>query len=209
MRRWILVAAVAAFAGLGYTLWPFLGLYQLGDALHSADADGALRQIDVSSVRLSIIHQILDEGTKATKIEKKFGDVGRRLAVEAATTALNKRVSTIITRDVLRDLITEGHLPASFAGDADRTIGERPTGAADGTTVGIPDNPLRFIQSWDFKSFKRFEVVLGDSGTPDDWTGLTLRRKGFTWRLTSIRLSNSVMSRVKPIIKEKIDAVGF
>lgn len=210
MRRWIWIAAVLALAGIGYGLWPFFGLYQLGAALHAADADAALRRIDVPAVRRSIIRQVLDEGTKGTKIEKRFGDIGRRMAVDAATVALDRKASQVMTAEVLRELIAEGRLPASFGSAiGDLQAGITPAPQDGGGSGGIPDSPLRYLQSWDFSSPRQVKVVLGDSQKRDEWTGLTLRLRGFVWRLTAVTLSPSVMSRVKPPLRAKIEAADF
>lgn len=206
MRKWIGLGAFLLAAAAGYASWPMVGLLQLGSALHSADADEALRRIDVVGVRRSILNQVLDEGTRNTDIDKKYGRIGRSVAVGFAVSALDRKLAQIMTPDALRTLVADGRIPASFIADLGDDAKASP-GVRTLTFSGVPENPFRFIQRWRFSSPRQFNVVLGEAHQPENWTTFKLKRAGTIWRLSGIELPAAIIAKIKPAIEEKIARV--
>jgi len=206
MRTFLIILVLAVLVGLGYAAWPFYGLYALGNAVHTADAGDAMKRIDLPAVRRSILHQVLDEGTKGTELEERLGSVGRQFAASAAAAALDERAAEVFTPEILRDLIASGRLPEALQAEG----GQLPeTGAAQGglsgAGAGLPQNPLRFLQGFSYRSPVKFKVVVGEEDAPENWTGLEMRLSGTLWRLTGIELPQSVMSQIVPVVREKIE----
>lgn len=206
MRRWLALTLLLVVLALAYLGWPFVGLYQLGSALRAADVEDALRRVDIPSVRRSIIAQLVDEASLAAEAEGRLGDLGRQIAVSAATSELDRQLAAVITPDVLREMIVEGDIPPAWAEGLGLDGG--PAAGTDRLPmIGVPENPFGLIQGWGFSSIRRFKTVLGPAGKPEEWTGVRMRLRGFTWRLSGIDLSPSVLTRVKPIVRRKIEAL--
>jgi hypothetical protein len=202
MRRWIVgIGIIALVAGL-YLASPFVGLYRLGSALHSADAPALLDRIDVAGVRRSIVSQIVDEIGQDEDVRRqleKLGVVGRDMALRAAAGEFDRQLAATVTPEIIRLLLAEGRLPPEFTGGAADAAGTR-TGS-----IGLPDNPLRFLRSWDYVSPRKVRAVIGEAGRPEDWTGLVLFLKGATWRLTEVQLPPAVLREVRPALKKAIE----
>lgn len=212
MRKNVIVTISAILVAGAYAAWPFIGLYQLGDALHARDADAALERIDVVSVRRSIAAQILNEGIKGTgaeqrlaEVEARLGDIGEQFAANVGLSVVDGQLAQFITPETLRRLIAQGELPAELA---QRIPPEAlpDTGAPDAEAwpVGLPENPLRFIQDWEFRSPMRIRTVIGEDGQPEHWTGLTLSLRGLTWELSRIELPESIISRIRPVFADAV-----
>jgi hypothetical protein len=199
MRKAVLFAA-AILAVAAYVAWPFGGLYQLGHALHSRDAEAALERIDVTAVRRSIALQIAQEGTRVAGAERRLGEIGGQIAAKVGLAVLDRQLAEVITPQTLRQLIAEGEIPPELAEQMPAEQGQDRVGAA----AGLPENPLRFIQDWEFMSPITFRVVIGEDRQPDHWTGLTLRLSGLTRQLAGVELPEVVMARIRPVMQERI-----
>lgn len=206
MRKNVIVMTSVILLVGAYAAWPFIGLYQLGDALHARDADAALERIDVVSVRRSIAAQILNEGIKGTgaeqrlaEIEGRLGDIGGQFAANVGLSVVDGQLAQFITPETLRQLIAQGEIPAEIAERI--PVEARPEAAAadaQAWAVGLPENPLRYIQDWELRSPTRIRTVIGEDGQPEHWTGLTLALRGPTWELSRIELPESIISGIRP-----------
>lgn len=207
MRKWISVLAVLVVVGSAYVAWPFASLAQLGRAVHAADADAVLQRIDVRAVRRSVINQVLDEGTRGTKLDEKYGRFGRSIAVGFAQTVLDERYAGILDDDAVRALIRDGRMPDGFG--ADSQLQGASAGAGDLRFASLPANPFRFLQGWRFRSLVTFEATIGEEGKKADWTTFRMRRVGLGWTLVGVRLPDSIVDRIKPAIHERLVQVGL
>ncbi|WP_162245972.1 MULTISPECIES: DUF2939 domain-containing protein [unclassified Aureimonas] len=208
MRRWIVSLAVAALIVGLYLASPFLGLYRLGSALHEADAAGLVARVDIPSVRRSIVEQIVAEVGRDAEVERqlnKLGGVARDMALRAAAGEFDRMLAATVTPEVIRLILAKGDLPPEFlAGQAEPG---RPVDASAGASVGLPDNPLRFLRTFDYVSPRKVRATIGEADRPEEWTGLTLLLRGATWRLTEVALPPAVLARVRPAIRARIDAL--
>jgi hypothetical protein len=201
MRRWIAGTGIIALVVGLYLASPFVGLYRLGSALHAADAKALLERIDVPGVRRSLVSQIVNEIGEDETVRRqldKLGDIGRDMALRAAAGEFDRMLAATVTPEIIRLLLSEGRLPPEFAGDGDAA-------SSSASSVGLPDNPLRYLRSWDYVSPRKVRAVIGEAGRPEDWTGLVLFLKGATWRLTEVQLPPSVIARVRPALKARIE----
>lgn len=206
MRRWIVSIAVLAIVAVLYLASPFLGLYRLGAAVHEADAAELVARIDVSSVRRSLVHQIVEEighDEAVTRQLDKLGGAARDMALRAAAGEFDRALAAIVTPDLIRLLLAEGEVPPEFLPPELRGA----PAAAGASSAGLPDNPLRFLRSWDYVSPRKVRATIGEPDRPEDWTVLTLFLKGATWRLTEVKLPPSVLARVRPALRETIDGL--
>lgn len=204
MRRWIVsIALVACLVGL-YLASPFLGLYRLGSALHEADAAALVARVDIASVRRSIVDQIVAEVGQDAEVERQLDRLGpaRDMAIRAAAGEFDRALAATVTPEVIRLLLSQGDLPPEFL--MGQSGNASPSAATPGS-VGLPDNPLRYLRDWDYVSPRKVRATIGEAGAPEDWTGLTLLLKGATWRLTDVVLPPSVLARVRPALRARID----
>lgn len=190
------LALVAAYA-----VWPFVDLYNFGRAVHSGDAEETLRRMDLRAVRLSLIDQALTEEIKDGQIKLTMDPHAEALVMEAARAALDARASEFLTPDVIRRLIAQGEFSIP------KTAAAAPDENSDGHVVAgfsLPKNPLRYLRSWRLSSPVTFKVELSNPDTSDERIELTLRRQGLTWMLHGLRLSEALLARIKPVIREQM-----
>ncbi|KQT46260.1 hypothetical protein ASG43_11560 [Aureimonas sp. Leaf454] len=200
MRRWIVGIGIGTLVAVLYLASPFVGLYRLGSALRSADAEVLLERIDIAGVRRSIVSQIVAEIGRDEEVQRhldKLGGIGRDMALRAAAGEFDRHLAATVTPEILRLLLSEGRLPPALSLGAAEASSPAPA-------IGLPDNPLRFLRSWDYVSPRKVRAVIGEAGEPEDWTEVVLFLKGATWRLTEVQLPPSVMARVRPVLKAKI-----
>lgn len=204
MRKWLWLATYLLLTALtAYAAWPFVGLYQLGRAVHSANADEALQRIDLRAVRRSLIYQALRNEVHFGRVKLTMDSHAEKLLMEAATAALDARAAEFLTPEVLRRLIAEGEFSLSAIQGGSQTPAS-PADAAPSGGTSVPRNPLRFLHSWRLSSPVTFKVNLGYDQSPQDRLSLTLRLKGSTWVLTEVLLSESLLKGIRPLIEERM-----
>jgi hypothetical protein len=216
MRRFIQIVSLLAVLAGAYVGWATYGVYDLGRALHSRNAERALQLMDVRSVRRSVIAQVLEKTAERIEGAGRYGDIARNLAISAATAAIDRRAEALLTDDVLRRLLVEGRLPDGFGETGEPDAGGAPVqeapseGGGEGSGTGsfsIPRDPLRHLMDVDVLSIGSFRIVIGDEDDRPGWTGLVIERDGLVWKLVGVELSDAVMARIAPILEEKLKAV--
>jgi len=206
MRKYLLIIVVLIIAAAAYVAWPFYGLYRIADAVETRDVAALGERVDLPAVRQSIIFQALSEATQGDERLERYGAIGRQVAVNVATQAIDARLADVVTLEVIATLLAGGDLPPELAGLAPAAPAVATAGAP--TLTSFAEAPVEALRGWGFRALDNFTVTLGDAPEKADWTTLTLKRHGTTWQLWAVDLPDSIIARLKPAIQEQMNAAG-
>lgn len=215
MRRIVLFLLFGFAAVLAFLAWPFFGLYQLAQAVQSRDPQAIMERVDIDSVRLHVVGQILTDASDDAELKERFGSLGRQLVVNAAISAADARAAEFFTPETIIELIATGRIPAGLLPDFERLeMGDAGTGLAVELTPSLaalgqlPEEPFRYLRRWDYRSLSKFAVAIGPEEKRQDWTGLILRRTGLKWTLWSVELPQSLVDKLRPVLAAKLRQPG-
>ena len=113
--RWKIPLLLFLLLLVGYTAWPFYGLYKLASAVETRDSVVLRQLIDARALRLSVARQISAAYLEVRGRGSQFGSLGTGMGSAVAETLL----AELITPDALADLLSKGSAgPFTAAGAA-------------------------------------------------------------------------------------------
>ena len=173
MKPKLVIAAAVVGVVVGYAIAaPYITVNRIGSALKKNDADALSQYVDFPAVR-----QSLKDGLKAAMTEKAvrsvieanpFASLGAMLAGAIA----DKIIDAMVTPAGLRRLLSEGNLESAMS------VVNRSNEDSD---YSLPETSMAY------ESLDSFAVVVGDEDDGDNLK-LILKRNGFSWKLSEIRL---------------------
>jgi hypothetical protein len=187
LMRWGVGAIILLLlAAVAYTAWPLINLYQVAAAVRSSDTVAFLQRVDLPAVRKSIARQILDRASegKITGVKMSVNPAGR----EIAANLLEAKLEDVITPEMLFDILRRGR--------ASGGAGVAPSGPGSGPSPNtLPSNPLSRLKSLSFPTPSTFQVSLGEGNEPNDWLTLILILRPPMWKLSGVKLPDTVFDR--------------
>ena len=192
MRKTILVTAILGLAWVAYMAWPVYALLQLARAIEAKDVAAVMAQVDLPSVRQSVIGQITETVMKLTG--QKVSPIMRGIIGGVADSIADPIIAKLVTPEAMTELLRTG-----WPVDA---LPDRPSG-----TVGISSKQVG--TAWQVFSearygIRRFEIFVPPSSPYERRFGLELRLKQWRWQLVGVTLPEHLRVRLaESIIKAK------
>jgi hypothetical protein len=203
MRKLIVTCAAAAVVIIAFAAWPWLGVYQLVQAVQSGDPEAVLERVDVDSVRRHVVHQILAPAVAQHKAVRGMGPVSRDLATIGAAAVLDARMAELFPPEEIVRLIMTGGVPeelrlATGSGKSSLSIDQYP----DASLSQFTDAPLGSLHGWNYVSLTKFRIAGHYDGREPTW--LTFRLQGLRWRLWQIELPSSIVEQIRPALEARL-----
>jgi len=158
---------------LGYWIVsPYLTLMSLQADIEARDGESLAEKVDFPSVRASLKDQMnvmLTKQMASASNDDPWGAAGAAIGAAFASTLVNGMVDGLVTPAGLIELMSSGETPQSNSGSQNTD-----------EDLAISDADLRY------QSINKFSATFeGDSG---DEMKVILRRDGFGWKITDIRM---------------------
>ena len=171
-------------------VWLYSAPYRVLNAIRLAaeagDSERLSELVDFGAVRESLREQVnsalavsLAHSASSSSQDDPYAAAGAAFGVMLGQAVVDRLVETFVSPSAIAGLAS-GRRPSTppFAGP-----GPSPTAEA---TFSCPSLEPKITSGYD--SASRFSIHFGDRGSRDDLVTLVLRRRWFSWRLTSIRL---------------------
>ena len=192
MRSTLLVLTSGALLWVTLAFWPFIGFYRLAAAVQSRDTAVLAERVDFPELRQSLAEQIVKEYHSLTGKQKRtFGGIPTGFVLMLADPIIAKYLNA----ESLMNFLIEGD-----------------TGKRSDTS--LPDAPFSsssWRNAWDVwwnsrHDIKNFYVYLPPDNTRADQYGLRLSLRNWQWKLTSIKLPDSLRVRLAKEIERRENA---
>jgi len=107
--RWTLrIAGILGILLIAYGIWPVVGFYRIASAVEARDAAALGKRVDFRALRKSLVKQIVSTYLELTGKEKKFGLLGKTIAIGLGTSYADPIVARLINEETLIDLLSKG-----------------------------------------------------------------------------------------------------
>jgi hypothetical protein len=176
MRKTILIIAILALAWIGYAAWPVYDLVQLARAVERGDVAAVTRRVNFARVRISLTQQIAEAYMQRT------GARPGPLVHGAVASIADPIVAKVISAEAMAELLRSGW---------PRTVLPDPPRDAVGISVAGLGNVWDLFVASDY-GLVRYEVTVPVSLPQERGFGLQLRLAQWRWRLTAVRLPESI-----------------
>lgn len=176
MKKWLALVVVVLVLVAGWiAAGPFLTIHAIRSAVQEQDAAKLSEQVDFPSLRISLKQQVDDY-------------VVRRAGADVQSSLLGSialRLASGATDGIVDAMATPAGLAAVMEGRNfwHRLSGQRSSGDSYATTP--PRDPLEGAK-YRFESPSRFTATLDNAD--GDPVVFVLTRRGFTWKVTDVRL---------------------
>lgn len=215
------VAAGLALAWIVYLASPFMALHALGRAVEEGNVAAIQRRVNFRGIRVSLTRQIV-----AAYVDEVGGSnlsAGeRQLAVKAGMEVAEPIVQRLLSPELILDLLDDGwpqKLAAPQSGPSPEAS-PRPSGENAGATQpgeSVPSVPIgrllrinsvqtayRIYARSELRGFRNVLISLPPGRPLEDRFRLRMRLSGWTWKLISLELPGSVLSRLMRRIPEPL-----
>jgi Protein of unknown function (DUF2939) len=200
MRWTIRIVVAVAVVWIAYAVWPLFALYDLVNAVQERDAAAITRRVNFHSVRQSLSEQIVSGYLELSGKDARLGQFGRGMAVAAVTAVADPIVAKLISAEALIELLRNGW-PSSVLPD-DGAAGSAV--AAEGLKPGSLGNAWQlFIHSE--HGLRRFEIAVPMTTPPAQRFRLEFRLTSWTWKLSGVRLPETLRNRLAQELVKHID----
>jgi len=190
MRKILVAIGVVVLLFLGWSAWPFIGLYDLARAAQSGDVAKIEQRVDFASLGRSLSGQIVQAYARLAGLPAERGSLVAGLASAVA----DPIVARLLTRVALAELVQNGW-PQSTLGDPPPDL-QRPNWNALGTAWQLYGNSEYGIGE--------FRVRLPVSAPRQRQFRIRLALRGLTWKLSGIDLPQDLQERIaSELIKQQ------
>ena len=182
MRKAVIIVLVLLALSLGWSAWPFVGLYDLARAAQSGDIQKIEQRVDFASLGRSLSGQIVQTYTRLAGIPAERGS----LIAGVASAVADPIVARLLTRVALAELVQNGW-PKSTLGDPPPDL-QRPNWNAIGNAWQLYANSEYGIGE--------FRIRLPVSAPRERQFRIRLALRGLTWKLGGIDLPQDLQERL-------------
>ena len=170
MRLKLVIPAVVGIVVLGYAIGaPYITAYRIGSALEENDEEALSQHVDFPAVRQSLKDELNAAMAEyAAEEDNVFASLGAMFVGAMA----DRVIDAIVTPAGLRRLLRDGDLESAMSDVSES--GED------------PDSSMPEV-SMSYESLSSFAVTVGEDDQGDH-VKLILKRNGFSWKLSEIRL---------------------
>ena len=178
--RWKIPLLLFVVLLVGYTAWPFYGLYKLASAAETRDIAVLRQLIDTRALRLSLARQISGAYLEAKGNASQRGSFGSGVGSAIAETLL----AELITPEALADLLSKGSAGPFTA-----------TGASAPLTRSALASVWKVWLHSDY-GIGTFSAMLPPEASPPQRFELQLRLVQWKWKLTGIQIPEELRRKV-------------
>jgi hypothetical protein len=190
--RFVLILLLAAIVAVGaFVAWPLFDLYRLAEAVRGRDEAAFRARVDLDAVRTSLAEQFIAQASSG-------GIRGIGVAVDPAgqaivTNLIAARLESVITPEVVFELLRRGRLDAPTAG-----AGEGGGSGGGASSFTLPADPLSRFKGLGYALPPSLRVTVGEGDDPAEWLTLamTFRLDRLGWALTEVALPERVFRRL-------------
>ncbi len=190
MRKIIATTGILVLLWIGWSAWPFAGLYDLARAAQSGDIERIEQRVDFASLGRSLSGQIVQTYTRLAGVPANRGTLIAGLASAVA----DPIIARLLTRVALAELVQNGW-PKSALGDPPADL-PRPNWNALGDVWPLYANSEYGIGE--------FRIRLPVSAPRERKFRIRLALRGLTWKLSGIDLPQDLLERLaRELIKQQ------
>jgi len=190
MRKTLMTIGVLVLLGIGWSAWPFVGLYDLARAAQSGDIARIEQRVDFASLGRSLSGQLVQTYARLAGVPAERGS----LIAGVASAVADPIVARLLTRLALAELVQNGW-PKSALGDPPADV-RRPNWNALG-------NVWQLYASSEY-GIGEFRVRLPVNEPRERQFRVRLALTGLTWKLSGIDLPQDLQERLaRELIKQQ------
>jgi len=193
MRWTIRIVILVAVLWVGYAASAFVAVYEFANAIQQRDGAAVARRVNFSAVRRSLTEQIVVAYLQLTGKDARLGQLGRGMAVAAATSIAEPILAKLVSAEALIELLQNA-----------------------GPAAGLPDNSAAFPglgsgalgNVWQVfihseQGLRSFALAVPLTAPPPLQFRLHFRLTGWRWKLSAIDLPEELRVRLaRELIKE-------
>jgi hypothetical protein len=190
VRKILITIGILVLLGIGWSAWPFVGLYDLARAAQSGDIDRIEQRVDFASLGRSLSGQIVQTYARLAGVPADRGSLIAGVALAVA----DPIIARLLTRVALAELVQNGW-PKSALGDPPAEL-QRPNWNALGNVWQLSANSEYGIGE--------FRIRLPVSAPRGRQFRIRLALRGLTWKLSGIDLPQDLQERLaRELIKQQ------
>ena len=182
MRKAAAAIVILIALWLGWSAWPFLGVYELARAAQSGDVTRIEQRVDFAALGRSLSEQIVQTYARLAGMPVQRGSLVAGLASAVA----NPIVARLVTRAALADLLQNGW-PKTVLGDPPPNL-QRPNWNALGNAWQLYANSEYGLGE--------FRIKLPVDGPRERQFRIHLGLRGLSWKLIGLDLPRDVQERL-------------
>jgi hypothetical protein len=206
MKRWLAIPLAIAVAWLLFTLSPLWALYKLADAVRHRDAPYVEAHVNLRTLRLSLVRQIVAAVREALDADPNIDAKDRQRLNDLTYGLALAFAETLVTPETVIDMLDDGW-PEKL--DLTRPPGAHPMGLNIRTfgRLGI------YYAAAEMRGFRAVVIPIPPEAPRAERTRIRLRLRGFTWRLADIELASTLRNEIaakigRALTKARIGAGG-
>jgi hypothetical protein len=190
MRKTLAAIGVLVLLWIGWSAWPFVGLYDLARAAQSGDIQRIEQRVDFVDLGRSLSGQMVQTYVRLVGLPAERGSLVAGLASAVA----DPIVARLLTRVALGELVQNGW-PKSALGDPPVEL-QRPNWNALG-------NVWQLYASSEY-GIGEFRIRLPVNAPRERQFRIRLALRGLTWKLSGIDLPQDLQERLaRELIKQQ------
>jgi hypothetical protein len=190
VRKILVTIGILVLLGIGWSAWPFVGLYDLARAAQSGDIERIEQRVDFTSLGRSLSGQIVQTYVRIAGLPPDRGG----LLAGVASAVADPIIARLLTRVALAELVQNGW-PKSALGDPPADL-QRPNWNALGDVWRLYANSEYGIGE--------FRIRLPVSAPRERQFRIRLALRGLSWKLSGIDLPQDLQERLaRELIKQQ------
>ncbi len=189
MKRWLAIPLALALAWLLFTLSPLWALYKLADAVRHHDAAYVETHVNLRTLRLSLVRQIVLAVREALDADPNIEPKDRQRLNDLSYGLALALAETLVTPDTVIDMLDDGW-PEKL--DLKRPPGAHPVGL---NMQGF-QRLLTYYAAAEMRGFRAVVIPIPPEAPRSERTRIRLRLRGFTWRLADIEMADALRGEV-------------
>lgn len=182
MRRTSVILLVLAVLSAAYSVWPFIALFKLVEAVRERNLAGVTARVDVAALSRSLSQQVMQGYAHAAGAPSS--PLAQQLVISLGAGLADPLVQKMVTPEAVADLVQVGWPVA--------VLGHKP---ADLPGIGYAGDAWQLYLNAEY-GFDEFRLWLPVDKPLAEQYRLTMRRSGVTWRLAGIVLPEPVRERL-------------
>jgi hypothetical protein len=182
MRRTLLTLLFLAAVTAAYSVWPFIALFELVEAVRARDLPAVTDRVDVPALSRSLSHQVMQGYARVAG--GPSSPLAQQLVISLGSGLADPMVQKMVTPDAVADLIQVGWPVAVLGRKLDDVPG-----------IGYAGNAFQLYLNSEY-GLDEFRLWLPvDKPLPEQYR-LTMRRSGLRWKLIGVVLPERVRDRL-------------
>jgi len=194
MRRTLIAVLILALVFLGWSAWPFVGLYDLARAAQSGNVERIEQRVDFPALGRSLSAQIVQTYARLAGIPAAPGG----LIAGLASTVADPMIARLLTRVAIAQLLQNGW-PQTVLGDPPPTF-QRPNWDSLG-------NAWQLYASSEY-GIGEFRIRLPVNAARERQFRIHLALRGLTWKLVGLDVPQELQERLARELMKQQGKIG-